>query len=184
MAKDLEFTAEVASDLSSSVRKDEALKRLIDAWNSKSARAGMRVGTFGFMAAALAACGGGGSGAGDNGGADNGSDDNGDGSVSEIFRLLTGTASALEIQTLTVNAGSAIESTLAVDDLVGAPDSPIDASLGLVIPAGHVYLGDISLFDDAGYGIEVTGAGSLWILVPAEGFTDEILNRPGFTGDL
>ncbi|MCV2877189.1 hypothetical protein OE810_13125, partial [Rhodobacteraceae bacterium XHP0102] len=62
MAKDLEITSKVATGLSNSARKDEALKKLIGAWNSKSVQAGKRVGTFGLMAAALAACGGGGSG--------------------------------------------------------------------------------------------------------------------------
>jgi Flp pilus assembly protein TadB len=61
MAKDFEITAKGAADQNSSSRNDEALKKLIEAWNSKSAKAAKRVGTFGFMAAALAACGGAGS---------------------------------------------------------------------------------------------------------------------------
>ena len=77
MAKDIEFTAKIAADRSNPARKDEALKKLIEAWNSKNAQAAKRVGTFGFMAAALAACGGGSGGSVGNG------DGSGDGDESD-----------------------------------------------------------------------------------------------------
>ena len=58
MAKDLEFTSKVPVNIPGVARKDEVLQKLVAAWSSKNAQAGKRVGTFGFMAATLSACGG------------------------------------------------------------------------------------------------------------------------------
>ncbi|WP_155326518.1 beta strand repeat-containing protein [Alkalilacustris brevis] len=172
MAKDLEFTAEVAVDFSKAARKDEALQKLIDAWNSKNAKAAKRVGTFGFMAAALAACGGGSGSSGLDG-----EESPGEGLIEQsavTFRLLTGSASEIVIQTLNVDLETAKEDTLDVQDLLDDPDVSIDASAGLVIPAGQTFVGDISLFNaTGGQGIEVSGEGSLWLLAPAGGFDDD-----------
>ncbi|MBR2574190.1 MAG: hypothetical protein IKE14_07660, partial [Loktanella sp.] len=148
MAKDLEFTAKVASGLSNSARKDEALKKLIDAWNSKNAQAGKRVGTFGFMASALAACG---------GGSGNNTDAlPGGGVVEPIFRLITNAG--------VFDAANPVEqdgllSVTQVDQIV--PNPVVDGAL--IIAAGETYVGDISLFDD---GIIVTGDGNLWLVAP------------------
>lgn len=63
MAKDLDRTAS-ASGLDSPAHRmrNEALTRLLQAWHSRNARAGRRVGSFALMAAGLAACGGSGNG--------------------------------------------------------------------------------------------------------------------------
>ncbi len=169
MAKDLEFSAKSVDEVSTPVRKDEVVQKLIAAWNSNNAKSAKRVGTFGFMAVALAACG---------GGSDNG---NGSGDANLILRRLSGSAESLGIQTLALDPAAVIADVLAtakdgilglerVPLLPGAPDAPIDASRGLVVPAGVTYVGDISLFSAAGEGISVTGEGNLWLLVSDSGF--------------
>ena len=60
MAKDFNIVDVVTTDIAKASNRDEALRKLISAWNSKNAKVAKRAGTFGFMAAALAACGGGG----------------------------------------------------------------------------------------------------------------------------
>lgn len=73
MAKDINVAEEAALMAVTAVQKNrDSLQKLIDAWNSKNAQTGRRIGSFGFMAAALAACGGGGSGGGGNSGGGNG----------------------------------------------------------------------------------------------------------------
>ena len=167
MAKDLEFTAKVAADLSNPARKDEALRKLIDSWNSKNAQAGKRVGTFGFMAAALAACGGGGGGDGPGPGPE---------VVNTTFRFLTGTADSLTVTQLQISSlGDATQGSvgrvLGTTGLLLDVADVEDASAGLTIPEGLTYVGDISLFDSVdGEGIEVSGEGNLWILAPADRF--------------
>lgn len=162
MAKDLEFTAKAAADHSKSARADETLKKLIDAWNSKNARSATRVGSFGFMAATLAACGGGG------GGGVALPDGALPGGALSAFRFLTGSESALVIQSLDADPDTAANDVLDVSDLLGTPDAAFDASAGVVIPAGETYVGDISLVDG---GIAVSGDGNLWLLAPAADFT-------------
>jgi hypothetical protein len=96
MAKDFEITAKGAADQSSSSRNDEALKKLIEAWNSKSAKAAKRVGTFGFMAAALAACGG----AGSDGG-------NAEKAIDELTKVVTDEVAALNARILSAEEATA-----------------------------------------------------------------------------
>jgi hypothetical protein len=55
MAKDLNFAVAAANNASN---RDEVIQKLVAAWNGKNARAGKKLGSFGFMAATLAACGG------------------------------------------------------------------------------------------------------------------------------
>ena len=165
MAKDLDFTIKAAPAFRKSSREEEALQHLIDAWNSKNAKAAKRVGTFGFMAAALTACGGSGS-------------ITSDTSQEELstFRLLSGDPSNLVTQGLNVTLGSAKDDLLSITDLIGSADAAINATAGLVVPSGQTYIGDISLFDTGSGGISASGDGSLWLLAPASGFdanTDE-----------
>ena len=159
MAKDLDFTIKAAAAFRTPSREDEALQHLIDAWNSKNAKAAKRVGTFGFMAAALTACGGSGSITSDT-----------SQEVLSTFRLLSGDSNNLVTQGLNVTLGSAKDDLLSITDLIGSPDAAINASAGLVVPSGQTYIGDISLFDTGSGGISASGDGSLWLLAPASGF--------------
>lgn len=162
MAKDLGFTTNLAPKISAPNRQDEALRKLVTAWNSRNVTAAKRVGTFGFMAATLSACGGSGSGTSATSGGSN--DD------TSTFRFLTGSANELVIQVLNINLSSAKEDTLNASDLIGSPDAAINASAGLAVPVGQTYIGDISLFDTDSGGISASGDGSLWLLAPASGF--------------
>lgn len=62
MTKERKLADRFPANLYKGHRKDDVLRKLFDLWNSKNAQAGKRVGTFGFMAAALSACKGGGDG--------------------------------------------------------------------------------------------------------------------------
>ena len=143
--------------------KEAAIKKLIDAWNSKNTRAAKRAGSFGFMAAALAACGGGGHDYGNSGGDD--------GAADSTFRFLTGTSASLSAQPLRLSSldaatENARENVLDVADRLGAAEE-IDISAGLIVPADQTFVGDISLFDsNGGEGIPVRGGGNLWVLAP------------------
>lgn len=166
MAKDLNLTNEAApAGIEADTKNREALQKLIDAWNSKNAKAGKRLGTFGFMAAALSACGSGGSGP----------------SVAFAvneqtgFKFLTGSLSSLSLEALDFDSFTDVtaaskDKVLDVSGLLGADEGPIDASGGMSVPDGQTFVADINLFDANDGGVAVSGAGSLWILAPATGF--------------
>ena len=184
MAKDLEITAKLAAEMSNSARKDEALRKLIDAWNSKNAKAATRLGTFGFMAAALAACGGssGGGGTATDTGTGTGTGDGGtvtpnpdspgdataglpddsidDTSPETIFRLIN------DIGVFDASDPVVQDGLLTVTRNGQINLDPV-ADGRLEIAEGETYVGDIALFSGEN-GIVVTGAGHLWLLAPAD----------------
>jgi hypothetical protein len=188
MAKDLEFTAKVATHITNSARKDEALQKLIDAWNSKNAKAGKRLGTFGFMAAALAACGNGATVVESTPPLDNTVDDTTtslDGSA--FFFLSRDNGGVVSRQSLDVD-GLVYKDAILVDtNDVGALAGRLGnatqiGSTTLTIAAGDTYVGDIGLF--TGGAIAVSGSGNLWLVAPSTGFDSNKVQTVALNIDL
>jgi phage baseplate assembly protein gpV len=180
MAKDLEFTAKVAADMSKAARKDDALKKLIDAWNSKNAKAAKRVGTFGFMAAALAACGGGGSGgSGSAGGGNSGGGGNtssfgvtqvadGETTVSGSFAFFDRTAAT--ITSITADPDDIADKFLVDVDQLDVLGDPVSvAGVTKINLSGGVTL--VATIEDLAPLVQVTGSGNVWVLIGAADLT-------------
>ena len=166
MAKDIEFTAKVAADLSQFARKDDLLKKLIDVWNSKNANSAKRVGSFGFMAAALAACGGGSSPTPTAPEAD--APDFGV-TFDGVLANITGVVAFLKdgkVYEATINEASAApDSLLDAPVLVGAGVSLPEGTTGAVLKDGVTLVARVEDLDDA----TVSGNGNVWLLIGEDG---------------
>ena len=165
-------------DPNENVARDIAIEKIVNAWNSKNAKAAKRIGTFGFMAATLTACGGGGS----------SKDPAVEPQLSILLQddkaLIAGVSGAFAF--LTAGSSNSIDQVTGVDlntvdanangKLLedGAPtlaESPQSVSgvTDLVIGAGVTLVArasDINSADSAF--VKISGKGNLWILVEAD----------------
>lgn len=188
MSKDLDFTGAAANNAAASTTQNETLQKLIAAWNSKNARAGKKLGSFGFMAAALAACGGGSSGVIPQRGIDEPvSDfktvisDNGVATISGVFALVQGT----KVFEASLDVTTAKDGLLNTDGLVVGDGVDLSTATSVVLSEG------VTLVVNAGSGFDgasVTGVGRLWLLVGDEttppGDNGTISLNVDITGDL
>ncbi|WP_295889094.1 hypothetical protein, partial [uncultured Thiohalocapsa sp.] len=174
MAKDLNLStgSALASDVAES-KKRAALQQLVDAWKSNNAKSAKRVGTFGFMATALAACNS------DNDAAEPGNPDNGaadPGKAGTRFFFLSDAEGDLQKQELVDIASSTVDDA-ALDGLLVEPGNIAAGALGaptsaglvsgvLTAPSGETYVADL----EAAEQIELSGEGNFWVLAPEASF--------------
>jgi hypothetical protein len=159
MTKDLDFTATVGT------QQNETLQKLLAAWSSKNARAGKKVGTFGFMAATLAACGSS-SGVTPQPGTNipvsdfEGSVDSGVATISGVFAFLKNG----EVFEASFNTETAKGGQLDTDGVETGEGVDVSTATSFVLSNGVTLVGVASDFN----GVSVTGTGSLWLLVGDE----------------
>ncbi|WP_296940716.1 hypothetical protein, partial [uncultured Marivita sp.] len=171
MAKDLSDEAQNVHELGIEKAKiEDGVAKLVNRWNQKNIRSAKRLGTFGFMAAALSACNSEGSSEAQLTVGDSHTPGSG-------FFFLNKLAAGFQKRELVDISASKVDET-ALDGLLVDPTSDSSSGFGspvtvtlrdgiLNLPEGETYVVEVGTLSDVD---ALSGAGNAWLLVPSEGF--------------